>query len=291
MDAKSYGIIINPISGSGSKKKIESLLMGLSQTNRRIELMYTQYAGHATELARNASERFDVVVVVGGDGSVNEVAQGLIGHKACMGILPSGSGNGLARHLGISMSPNKAIEQLFISAVKPIDLIRIGEKYSANVSGIGFDAKVAQLFSEQSTRGLITYVKSTIKAFRTFKAQEYSIEIDGKFHKKDKYFLIGIANSSQFGNNAFISPYSSVTDGMFELIFVAAFPWYYAPVLAYRLFNKTIHRSKYVQIVSSTRARIESDQAFYLQIDGEPIGLRKSIDIELIANALNLLIP
>ena len=187
---------------------------------------YTQRRGHAISLANEAAKNgFDYVVAVGGDGTINEVARGLLNSETPMGILPRGSGNGLARHLGIPVTLTDAIDNLFHHKVMKIDTLSINDKLSLNVSGIGFDGHVANLFANKKIRGLVGYVRISVKEYFRFQEFEAEVSLDNKT-EFEKSFIIAVANSSQYGNNIKIAPLASVRDGMLHLTIMKKIPLY-----------------------------------------------------------------
>ena len=201
--------IINPISGTGSKKSIPDLLArAYAPLEHELLLTYTKAAGHAEELARRAAEEgYDHVIAVGGDGTVNEVARGLVGSKTALAIVPKGSGNGLARALGLSMSTDRVIKQLASGRRITIDSCQMNGQPFFCTCGMGFDAAVSRSFAEASTRGPVTYLRTMIDEYRAFKPETYRIILDeGERTIETEAFVLVVANASQYGNNAYIAP-------------------------------------------------------------------------------------
>src|SRR5882762_6377693 len=200
---KSALFIINKFSGGGYRPEVEGrIIEQCEKLNIESTIEFTQSPGHATELARNSvDQKLDYVFAVGGDGTVNEVAQGLLGSRVAMGILPKGSGNGLARHLGLSMSFRNSLDIIPFHSEQMIDTLSVNGKLSVNVSGIGFDGHVAGLFANKAKRGLVGYAKLVLKEFLDFKPFEANVRVNGKSFQS-RSFIIALANSSQFGNNA-----------------------------------------------------------------------------------------
>lgn len=283
--------IINPISGVGRQKTVEKLIDELlDKTRFQYSLAYTKAAKHATELARQAaSEGADIVVAVGGDGSVNEVAKGLIGSSAALAILPAGSGNGLARHLGVPMDLTKAITMLQNGQRKKMDSIQFNEEHFVNVAGVGFDAHIGWEFAKFGKRGLSSYVKVTLRELANLQTQPFELQLDGKTIYTDAY-LIGFANGSQWGNNASIAPMADVTDGLMDVVIVKKFPLINSISIGYKLFRKKLHTSNAVEFFKAKEVTLKqtSDIA---HIDGEPILCGKTVTIKVNALSLNVIAP
>ncbi len=283
--------IINPISGVGKQKAIEKLIDNfLDKEQFDVKIEYTQRRGHATEIATDAvKNNFDIVVAVGGDGSVNEIGRGLVNTSVALGIIPAGSGNGLARHLGIPLDHSKAIKSLNTGKISTIDSMKINDNFCAGIAGVGLDAHIGWKFSEFGKRGLSSYIKVFLKEFFSYKKNEYSILIDGKNYKREA-MLISLANSSQFGNNAYISPTADITDGLIDVCILKPFPKILTPYLAFLMFNKTITGSSYMEIIRGKNISIiqNNDQA---HIDGEPLILGKTINAIINPLSLNVVVP
>lgn len=282
--------IINPISGHGKKKTIEKNIEKYLRPDYNLDIQYTKAAKHATELSRKACVDSEIIVAVGGDGSIHEVGQSLVDQPNKMGIIPMGSGNGLARHLEIPINIKKSIEILNQNKSLAVDVLDFGDNYSFNVAGIGFDAHIAQEFENYGKRGFASYIKLTLKEFLNYKAQQYAINIDGKSFETEA-FLISIANSSQFGNNAYIAPSAQITDGYFELVIISPFRKRAALDLGLKLFSKKIDQSKYLDVIQAQSVNIVSKEAFAIHKDGEAMGRKKELNINIKPSSLNILVP
>ena len=281
--------IVNPISGTGKQRKISSVLQKTLDYNQFAPtVVMTERAGHATELSRAAVGKYEFVIAVGGDGTVNEVAKGLAGSNVTMGIIPVGSGNGLARHLNLPMNMTEAVKTLNKRLSLKMDTVRINNELSVNVSGVGFDAHVAHKFAKNGKRGPIPYVKIAATEFQQYKTQAYQLVIDGKAIYRNA-FLIALANSSQFGNNAFISPEAKVDDGLIDVCIMSDFPKVEAPALATRLMNRTLHRSKFMEIIRTPELEIDTNHPIVCHIDGEPMVFEDRLHISLWPASLNIL--
>ncbi|MCK4663925.1 MAG: diacylglycerol kinase family lipid kinase [Bacteroidales bacterium] len=283
--------IINPISGIGKQKSVEKNIKKYLDKNKyQSEIIYTKYAKHAIEISSKAANNYKIIVAVGGDGSVNEVSRGLINSDTALAIIPAGSGNGLARHLKIPLKIIGAIKNINNGTCKEIDIIKLNEEFFVNVAGVGFDAHISHLFAEYGKRGRISYIKLINKEFINYQPQKYSIIIDEKEYIREA-FLLSLANSSQFGNNAHISPMAKVDDGLIDLCILKKFPFYKTPDLAQKLFFKTIDKSKYIEIIKTKKLIIRNKELLKVHIDGEPITIKDDLNINVLQGALKVIVP
>ncbi|HEY0744958.1 MAG TPA: YegS/Rv2252/BmrU family lipid kinase [Chryseosolibacter sp.] len=280
--------IINKHAGKGYQPKLEGAIIDACvKNNIECSIEYTKARGHATELAREAKD-FDQVVAVGGDGTVNEVAQGLIHTAMPMGILPNGSGNGLARHLKIPINIPGALAYLIESKPISMDTFTLNGKLSLNVSGIGFDGHIANIFGKETKRGLQGYAKHTINEFFAFKEFEARMTTHAGTVTK-KAFVIAIANSSQYGNNARIAPAASVCDELLHVSILKKVPAYRIDFI-YSFFNGTIDTSSFCEILEEKNLTIKLDHAMAYHVDGEPCGTTNEFSIVLQPASLNVLV-
>ncbi len=283
--------IINPISGTQRKQGIAELAETLTDRSvYDVELAYTEYAGHASVLAAEAIEKgFDVVVAVGGDGTVNEVARALVHTPVALGILPCGSGNGLARHLHIPLEPRKAIEIINRNVVQSLDYGTINSRPFFCTCGVGFDAFVSQKFAESGRRGLLTYVENTLKEGLLYKPQTYTIESDSS-REECKAFLIACANASQYGNDAYIAPNASMKDGLFDVVVMEPFNAIDAPQVALQLFKGTLPENSHVKTFQANRLVIHRDSEGAAHCDGDPFLTGATIEIEMQHGQFNVVV-
>ncbi len=283
--------IINPISGVGAQKLIEPLLAEVFPVKDfSCIIKYTESPKHATVLAQMAVEEgFETIVAVGGDGSVNEVSAGMLNSKAKMGIVPCGSGNGFARHLNISMDLRDALLTIKKGKSIQVDTLAINKKSLVNIAGLGFDAHVAHCFAKSSKRGFFTYLKIILNEFLSYKETTYTIETDAQ-KVNIKAYLLSIANASQYGNNAAISPQSEASDGKFEICALQKPPLYLIPWLALLLFTKKLDRSAYFKSIVCTKASIVSQHA-QAHIDGEAVDLLSPIELSVLPLSLQVIVP
>ena len=287
--------IVNPISGLKLFPNISRTIeKATAKNNIRAEIIHTEYAGHALELCRKAVESEnppDAIVAVGGDGTVNEVVNGIGLSGVTMGIIPTGSGNGLARHLGISLLPARALKTIIKGYSVPIDIMQIGKKrFAANVAGVGFDAIVSWKFKEVKTRGPIAYAKIILEEFMKAKPAKYIIKLDKKDEFEVESPMITVANSTQFGNNAIIAPNASVTDGYLDLCIIKPFPLAMTLDLATKIMTNQIGSSKYYESYLAKKITIIQKKAVF-QIDGDSVKEKSKIKIKIRKKALNMIIP
>jgi YegS/Rv2252/BmrU family lipid kinase len=275
--------VINKYSGGKYRPEVEGrIISACNDLSMECTIEFTQSRGHAIELARNASaSRVDMVLAVGGDGTVNEVAQGLVGTSTPMGILPKGSGNGLARHLGVPMNFKNALKVLKNHSILKMDTMLINKNLSVNVSGIGFDGHIANLFANKANRGLIGYTQLTLKEFFRFKEFPAIIKIDTEAEIEANAFIIALANSSQFGNNARISPQASVMDEFFDVCLVKKVPLTQAAGFATKMFTGSLDKSSLVKIQKAKKITIDLKHPVSFHVDGESMGASNHFEVEV----------
>jgi YegS/Rv2252/BmrU family lipid kinase len=288
---KKVMFIVNKFAGTGYQPAVEGKMIEVSeQHDVECTIEFTRSPGHATELAQIAVQsKFDAVVAVGGDGTINEVSRGLVNSPVPMGIIPRGSGNGLSRHLGIPLRLPEAIAAIYKSTAVSIDTFSVNGKLSLNVSGIGFDGHIANLFGGKTKRGLTGYTKLTVTEFLQFKEFDALIEMDGQTIDTSA-FIIAVANSSQYGNNARIAPAASVCDGLLHLNIIRKVPMYRLDVV-YAVFAGNIERSSFCQIIAGRKIRIKTKKPVAYHVDGEPCGHLDDFTIAMSPGSLKVLVP
>jgi len=282
--------IVNPISGGKNKRGfVERVRNDLDGELYDAEFVFTEYAGHAYQLAKEAvEERYDLVVAVGGDGTINEIASALNGTETTLGIIPEGSGNGLALYLGIPINERAAVRRLNRFDQMTIDSGLINGRAFFNMAGIGFDASVSDRFANDTVRGPIGYLKAVLAEISTYKPRRYVLDIDGKVYEREA-FMISVANSPQYGNNAYVAPNASATDGVLDVCIIHKFPMYTFPMMLFHLFNRTADHSEYVEIVPGRQIRIDRDRADPVHVDGEPIEMGEQLEITVNSHSLRIL--
>ncbi|HMJ68848.1 MAG TPA: YegS/Rv2252/BmrU family lipid kinase [Cyclobacteriaceae bacterium] len=291
-ESKKVFFIINKFSGTGYQDSIEGRIIDTcASLNFGCTIEFTRDRGHATELAQTAvAEKFDMAFAVGGDGTVNEVAQGLVDSPVTMGILPKGSGNGLARHLGVPMKFSGALGLLQSSRVINMDTMSVNGKLSVNVSGIGFDGHIAGLFGKNGKRGLVGYTTLVLKEFMSYREFEADVVLDGKHHRTSS-FIIALANSSQFGNNAVVAPLASVCDELIDVCFIRKVPFSRVVGFATKMFSGTLDRSSLVDIRKGKQVSITFPKAVAFHIDGEAQEPASQFDVQITPGNLKMVVP
>jgi len=291
---KRIAFIINPISGNKRLQEIKRTLPELVKTlldarQWSATISYTAYASHATELAQQyAREGYEAVVACGGDGTVNEVACGLRDTSTAMGILPMGSGNGLARHLHIPMDLHKAIELLNHAHPASIDYGLANNRLFVCCCGAGLDAEVAERFAGCKQRGFLTYIFSTVRLLFTYRPQTYQL-LGDKINHTQRAFLITFANANQWGNNALIAPRADVSDGLLDIAIMSPYALWGSPGLAIRLFAGTIDRSPLMTMLRTQELTLRREHAAPFHLDGDPVTMPEEIQIRLVHQGLRVI--
>jgi len=281
--------IINPISGVGKKKTIpKAIVKHLDLSMFRYDIQYTEYKKHGYKIASELKSKYDVIVAIGGDGTVSEIGSALVGSNCALGIIPCGSGNGIARHLKIPLTVRLAIKQLNEFNIVKIDTGKVNNLHFIGTCGFGFDAHIAKKFDHFHKRGFSSYIKLVKKEYNNFESLDYLI--DGTYQKNA--IMCTIANSSQFGNGFTISPESDMTDSKFELIFIDKVKYRNIPRLVKQFFSSKIHQSKYFSTLTVNKNFIveledRSDSVFH--IDGEPFDGSAKYSIEILPQSLKVL--
>lgn len=287
---KKVKFIINPIAGARKNTSIPDLIhQKLESPFFIVEVAETTCKGHAFELSKQAvADGFHCVVAVGGDGTINETASALMHTRAVLGIIPCGSGNGLARHLGIPMQVADALELIKNQHIIRIDAGLINDKPFFCTAGIGFDAHIGKIFARTKKRGFNAYIRTVLQEFFSYKTDEYILETGGKQEKREA-FLITFANANQYGNNAYISPQADIQDGLLDMCIIKPYPKYRTVNLCLRLFNKTIHKSSFVEISHIAEARVDAGNPTCYHLDGEHFELNKHIEVKVVPGCLDVL--
>jgi diacylglycerol kinase family enzyme len=282
--------IINPISGVGKKGDLPEIIeQHLDHEKFDFDISITQYKKHAAEIAYKASlEGIDIVCAVGGDGSVHEVGTAIIGTTTKLAILPCGSGNGLARHLGIPVNIPKAIECINQHMAIRMDTVLVNDKPFLGIGGYGFDALIAKKFDTYGKRGFWSYVKLISREFWKFNPVNISVDLNGQI-KTMPVVLCTIANSSEFGNGFVVSPTSDVTDGKIELCLLKPFRFWSIPSVIFRFFRRTSHKSRFTEVISFQKARIKLSQNL-AHYDGEPFDVRNELNVQVVPQSLSILV-
>jgi len=285
--------LINPISGTKHKEHLPGIIAELTDSDIfDVETVVTKYKGEATEIVRQKLiENYKYFVAVGGDGTVNEIAKALINTNAILGILPVGSGNGLARHLQIPLEPRKAIQLINKQKYQAIDYGLINKMPFFCTCGVGFDALIGEKFAQCKGRGLSNYVKTTIAEYFNYKPEIYKITVDNGKKFNVPAFLITFANGSQYGNNAYIAPNADISDGQLDICIISPFKLYKAPGIGIRLFAKSIDKSSFMRTERGSNIVLERAAEGVIHFDGEPCKMGKRLEITLVNKGLNVFVP
>lgn len=286
-------LIINPISGTSSKSHVAATVTDtLREAGMRLDIAYTRAPSHATDLAADAvADGFDAVIAAGGDGTVNEIARSLTGTDTAMGILPLGSGNGLARHLNIPVSLRAALKVITDGNVVTCDHCTVNGRPYFCTFGMGFDAAVSDRYaSRPDKRGLANYVKSALSEFASYKADTYTIDADGT-QLTLRAFLIACCNASQYGNNTFIAPKASVTDGLMDITIIHAGAWPGTLLTGMKVMAGGLREGTGVHILRARRAVITRTVPAAAHIDGEPVTLPMHLDVQCHHGTLKVFSP
>ena len=283
--------IINPKSGTDRKIYIrQSIGRHIDTKKYDYKIRYTEYAGHAEVIAREAATAgIDIVVAVGGDGTVNEVARALIHTNTALGIIPCGSGNGLARHLQLPIDPEGAIKMINAGIIKSLDYGTMNGLPLLCTCGMGFDAFVSMKFAHSGKRGLISYIENTLRETLTYKPDTYTLRFDDT-EVQQRAFVIACANASQYGNNAFIAPAASMSDGLMDITVLEPFPPIEAPQLALQLFNGTLTTNSRVKTFKAKKVRITRNGNDPVHVDGDPLTTAQEIEVEIHPQGINMVV-
>lgn len=282
--------VINPISGGKKKDNVPAMIAQyLDAALFESTIMFTTGVAHAREAAASAIGKYDIVVAVGGDGTVNETASGLVGSDVALGIIPCGSGNGLSRFLGIPMDIRQAIQLLNTGKAEAIDSAEANGVPFFNIAGMGFDAHIGEVFAGGKKRGFFSYIKSSLTEIINYMPKTYYLTIDGVSYIR-KAFILSFANSSQYGNNAHIAPKASVQDGLLDVSIVKPFPLYLFPAMVWHMFAKTADKSGFVEIIKAKDIMVKRDEAGPLHLDGEPAKIGADIHIKIKPATLKVIV-
>ena len=255
------------------------------------DICYTEAAGHAVDLAREAAEAgYDAVIAIGGDGSINEVARGVIGTETAVGIIPGGSGNGLAHFMKIPFRKEKAIRKICKMKMSRIDTATINDKLFVSVAGLGFDAWVAEKFSGSRIRGFLSYVRVVLRGYFFYKSKRYKIYVDGRTLRR-KAFMLTFANSDQFGFNARIAPTASLNDGLIDMCIMKRPPFWIALFFLPLLFLGKLHKTPFLEVIKAREVKIIQRKNQCIHTDGDFLYLSKELNIKVFPLSLKIIMP
>lgn len=285
-------VLYNPIAGGGKKAKIPHLIQQYLDTSRfNIEIKATEYAGHAEEIAKEShTKEIDLIIIAGGDGSINEVARALVYSSIKLAIIPCGSGNGIARHLKIPLSTKKAIQRINAFNVQIIDTGKWNDHFFLGFAGVGFDGHIANLFQHSKKRGFINYAKLVLKELSSFKP--FSLLISSPNSSSySNVFICAIANTSQYGNNFKIAPSANASDGKLEFIVITRPKTTIGMVnLLLQSFMGRIEKNKHYHSIQIDDKITVKTNYLNAHLDGEPFVSKPEITCEVLKQALTVVI-
>ena len=284
--------IINPTSGPKNKRDVAAQIqLHLDHGKFSHEVVYTERAGHAPELAGEAAQNgCAMVVAVGGDGTVNEVARGLLHTETALAILPRGSGNGLARHLQVPMAVDGALRVLNQSHITTIDTGSINGHPFVTTAGIGFDAYISSVFAGSTKRGLQSYVELVMKEVRNYRHQPVKASINGTLIDTD-CFVMAFANAAQYGNNAYIAPEADIQDGLLDVCLVRRLDIIKALNLSYSMLTNQLAHADSAEYFKTTHVQVETQEPMMFHADGEYMGKASAFDVQIQPLSLKVVTP
>jgi diacylglycerol kinase (ATP) len=293
MKKQKIRFIINPHSGVNKKSEIKnSIKRHLNHEKYDYELQFTKYAGHAISLAKDGvAKGFDIVVAVGGDGSVNEVASGLIGSSTVLGILPLGSGNGFAGHLGLGRKAKYALKIINDGHSALIDTCLVNDKTFVNLVGFGFDGLIAKALDGSKIRGLVGYTRSILHHLFSYRAANFEIKIDDKSVIIRRCYMLNIVNGTTYGYNFHFHSKAKLNDGTIHVLMVKDVArWRYFGLLYLSLRGK-LHESNIVETLDAKQVQVIPKTNILMEIDGESIEGKSPYNIKVVPNSLNVIVP
>ena len=294
---KRIWFVVNPVSGTKDKAGIIAAIPRYMPPDRfEVEIRYTEHKGHAAEIAAEAIGcNVDVVVAVGGDGTVNETACALIHTDVALGIVPCGSGNGLARHLYLPLNAEGALAVISECNIHSLDYGLINGQPFFCTAGVGFDAFLSDRFNRSSHRGLLSYVENALKIGLSYQPETYELEIDGidgsqAGSRVYKAFLITCANASQYGNDFYIAPHASMSDGLMDVTIMEPFSLIEAPAIAYQLVHRTITNNSRIRTFKCRSLTIHRQHPGVIHYDGDPKEEGADVRVELIPADIRMVV-
>lgn len=292
MEKTKVCLIINPVSGTESKKNIpQEVAAAYDQTRFDVIIRFTGYPGHATEIAQDAvKNKFAYVLTAGGDGTVNEVARVLINTETVLGILPFGSGNGLARDLNIPLDLEKSLRIVLDGNIRTIDYGSANDHIFFCTCGVGFDAFISDRFADEKKRGPLGYVRNILEGVIDFRSEEYEITHD-EGTLNERAFLVTCANASQYGNEVYIAPGADMEDGKMNVSILKPLNANEIPQTTLQLFTKNIDKNSKMISLLTGKLTIKRKKSGILHVDGDPIKTGKEIEVKMFHKGLKVFAP
>lgn len=291
---KTIWFIVNPISGTDDKKRVIARIPEYFPESRfTVSIKYTEYAGHAAEIVRQAvQENVYIVVAVGGDGTVNETARALVHSQVALGIVPCGSGNGLARHLYLPMNPEGALQVISECNIHTLDYGLINGLPFFCTAGVGFDAFLSDKFNKSGKRGLMSYIENALREGHAYEPETYELEVldSGSEIQTYKAFLITCANASQYGNDFYIAPHASMSDGLMDVTIMEPFGVLESAQIAYQLVNRTITQNSHIKTLRCRDLVIRRASAGVIHVDGDPRDAEAEVRVSLVPKSIRMVV-
>lgn len=285
---KRIAFVVNPNSGPRKKENIVDVIEKNMSGKTPFDILVWKDKNNFEEIRTQIiSGKYTTVVAVGGDGTVNEVAKNVANTNIILGIIPRGSGNGLARTLGIPQNAIQAIKRVETGTVKTIDHGFINGRFFSCAAGIGFDAHICQLFASSKTRGLLTYVRISLMQFLSYRAKEYTIHANNETIKT-KAFLIAFANAGQYGNDFYIAPQAKMDDGLIDIVILKPFNVFSACDIFVKVLSRKAHKAKSIVTFTAKEFKIKNENNTAIHFDGEPGAVENEIEIKINPQSLKV---
>jgi YegS/Rv2252/BmrU family lipid kinase len=285
IEASDILFVINPNSGS---QKPDIIIEQIKNSGHKIDYILTQSLEEFNALWTHKVDDYKIVVICGGDGSVNCTLKHLVVKKdIILAVLPNGSGNGFARELGFTNDVENLISKMLRGEIRKVDIAEINDDYSINVAGLGFDSYVASLFDGSKFRGLKKYIYCTIKGLFSYKPISVELYL-GQVKVTGDFWGVYLANTRQFGNNAIIAPEAKYDDGLLEVVLMKKYPLILAPIVVYKMFTGKLKNSKYMTYLRASELVIKSNSKTY-HVDGEPRLMTEDLNISLKKQQIKLI--
>jgi len=284
IEARDILFVINPNSG---KQKPDSIIKQIKNSGHDIDYVLTQSLQEFHDLFIDKIKNYKIVVICGGDGSVNCTLKHLVANEELvLAVLPNGSGNGFARELGFTNNVEQLIGNMLKGEIREVDIAKINNDYSINVAGLGFDSHVASLFDGSKFRGLKKYIYCTLKGLFSYKPIAVELSL-GQVKLTGNFWGIYLANTRQFGNNAIIAPEAKYDDGLLEVVLMKKYPLILSPILVYKMFTGKLKNSKYMTYLRASELNIQSNSKTY-HLDGEPMAMTQDLNVSLLKRRIKV---
>ncbi len=284
IEARDILFVINPNSG---KQKPDSIIRQIKNSGHDIDYVLTQSLQEFHDLFIDKIKNYKIVVICGGDGSVNCTLKHLVANEELvLAVLPNGSGNGFARELGFTNNVEQLIGNMLKGEIREVDIAKINNDYSINVAGLGFDSHVASLFDGSKFRGLKKYIYCTLKGLFSYKPIAVELSL-GQVKLTGNFWGIYLANTRQFGNNAIIAPEAKYDDGLLEVVLMKKYPLILSPILVYKMFTGKLKNSKYMTYLRASELNIQSNSKTY-HLDGEPMAMTQDLNVSLLKRRIKV---